>query len=243
MIRFTNIHKSFGKHRVLVNISFAAPDGQVTAIVGPNGSGKSTIIKLLLGLVSPESGEMFIDDRKLNGSCEYRRDIGYMPQIAKFPDNLTGAEALKMLRQLRNGFASAEIDNYPFDLGPELLKKTRTLSGGTRQKLSACVALMFDPQILALDEPTAGLDPISSGELKDRIRSERDKGKTIILTSHIMNELEELADNVIFLLEGSIEFSGTMSTLLQETSTDRLERALAELMRRHSRQSESGAAE
>ncbi|MBN4076347.1 ABC transporter ATP-binding protein [Gemmatimonas aurantiaca] len=234
MIRFSNIQKSFGKLHVLKNIDLVAPAGKVTAIVGPNGSGKSTIIKLLLGLVSSDSGELFIDNRKLNGDCEYRRHIGYMPQIARFPENLTGAEALNMLRQLRSGFNSNQSVNVPFDLGPELFKKTRTLSGGTRQKLNACVAFMFDPKILALDEPTAGLDPISSGELKELIRYERDCGKTIILTSHIMNELEELADNIIFLLEGRIEFSGSMESLLQETSADRLERALAELMRRRS---------
>jgi Cu-processing system ATP-binding protein len=163
---------------------------------------------------------------------DYRRRIGYMPQNPRFPENLTGSEVVAMLRDLRPESAIDEELFQEFALTPEMKKPVRTLSGGTRQKLNAAVAFLFRSSLLILDEPTAGLDPVASGILKAKILRARDGGASVILTSHILAELEELVDDVVFLLEGRVAFEGSIDQLRQSTGQDRLERAIAGLMKR-----------
>ncbi len=231
MIEFKNIEKRFGKYEVLKNISLNIEPGKITAIVGPNGSGKTTIIKSILGLVKPDSGEILINNVSVIKEFLYRKEIGYMPQVASFPDNLTVSEVFNMISDLRkqqiNG--SAEIIKT-LNLQPELNKKIRTLSGGNKQKVSACIALMFNPKIIILDEPTAGLDPVAAANLKKKIIEQRNAGKTIILTSHIMAEIEELSDNILFLIEGKIVFNGKVSDLVELSGQAKLENAIASMM-------------
>jgi Cu-processing system ATP-binding protein len=206
--------------------------GRVTAVLGPNGSGKTTLIKMILGLVRPDAGSIEIGGVRLNGDCAYRAGIGYMPQTARFPENLTGREILAMLEDLRGAGATGDRELIgAFELEAELDKPVRILSGGNRQKVSAAAALLFDPAIVILDEPTAGLDPIANGVLKDRIRRARTRGRTIILTGHVLSEVEQLADDVIVLLDGSMLSSGTLSELRAHTQEPTLERAIAHLMR------------
>ena len=155
-----------------------------------------------------------------------------MPQIARFPDNLTGAELMEMLVDLRGPSATLDRDLVDLmGLRGDLTKPLRTLSGGTRQKVNAVLAFLFSPSLLILDEPTAGLDPIASGVLKDKIRQERERGRTFILTSHVMTELEELADDIVLLLDGSVRFAGSLRELTARTKQINLERAIAQLMR------------
>lgn len=231
MIVFRGISKRFGKLEVLRDLDLEVAPGSVTAIVGPNAAGKTTLIKLLLGLAFPDSGQIAFDGLLLGADPSYRSRIGYMPQMARFPENLTGAELLRIVAELR-GQASAFDDDLVqrLALEGELGKPLRTLSGGTRQKLNAAVAFRFRPDLLILDEPTAGLDPISSGILKDRILHERGEGKTVIITSHVMSELDELADNVAFLSDGRIQYSGPVADLKRRTHEATLERAIARLM-------------
>jgi Cu-processing system ATP-binding protein len=205
----------------------------VTAVVGPNGAGKTTLIKILLGLARPDGGEVLFDGEPVSDDPGYRARVGYMPQIARFPENLTGAELLEMLQDLRGGAAIDRVDAElveEFGLADQLRKPLRTLSGGTRQKVNAVMAFLFGPDLLVLDEPTAGLDPVSSGVLKDKILSARAAGKTLILTSHVMSELEELADDVAFLLDGKVCFVGPVADLKRATRQVSLERALAHVM-------------
>ena len=204
MIVLKNIEKRFGKFHVLKNISFSVQPGKITAIVGPNGSGKTTIIKSILGLVKPDSGDILIDDKSIIGEHLYRKNIGYMPQVASFPENLTVQEVIKMISDLRDEKINIESNLIEIlNLIPEMSKQIKNLSGGNKQKLSAYIALIFNPSIIILDEPTAGLDPVASSNLKQRILEECSYGKTIFLTSHIMSEIEELADNILFLIDGS----------------------------------------
>jgi Cu-processing system ATP-binding protein len=163
----------------------------------------------------------------------YRAAIGYMPQHPHFPENLTGREVVRLLRELR-GHTMPEDDELfeAFALGPELDKPVRVLSGGTRQKLNAALAFMFRPRIVLLDEPTAGLDPVASGVLKARIRRVREGGVSILLVSHVLSEVEDLADDVLLLLEGKVEFQGSLRRLRETTGEPRLEQAVATLMRR-----------
>ena len=183
MIKCVGLEKRFDKLYALRDVNISVAKGRVTAVVGPNGSGKSTLIKSILGLVTPSNGYITVDGIRLNGEWEYRRMIGYMPQIAYFPSNLSARDVFHMVKSLRGVMGSPETPHIEaFNLGPEMDKPSRVLSGGNRQKASAVIALMFQPDILIFDEPTAGLDPISSRQLKTIISEQRDAGKTVILT-------------------------------------------------------------
>ncbi|MCR4416186.1 MAG: ABC transporter ATP-binding protein [Ignavibacteria bacterium] len=231
MITLYNIIKRYGKLEVLKGIDLNFSKGKISAIVGPNGSGKTTIIKIILGLVKPDYGKVIIDSKQINGNFLYRENIGYMPQVASFPENLTVLEVLSMIKDLRNRNDNPEENLIKeFELTGELTKPIKTLSGGNKQKLSAVISLMFDPDILIFDEPTAGLDPVVSSRFKDIVRNEKNRGKTIILTSHIMSEIEELADEIIFLLDGKIYYKGSLENLLLEKGEIKLEKAVAKIL-------------
>lgn len=234
MIRIVKLKKSFGKLEVLNEVSFQIQKGAITAIIGPNGSGKSTIIKSVLGLVKPDNGEIFVKEQKLNGESSYKKAIGYMPQAARFPENLRLNELIGMIKDLRHNPEGTDEELFrQFELEKEMDKAVRTLSGGTRQKVNAYIAFLFNPDILILDEPTAGLDPISSSFLKDKILKEKSNGKTVILTSHIMSELEELSEKIVFLLDGKICFEGSVDELREGTGEHKLERSIAHIMKGH----------
>lgn len=231
MISIFDLEKKFGKLEILKKINLEIAEGKITAIVGSNGSGKSTIMKSILGLVKPDRGEIVVDGITINDNYSYREKIGYMPQIARYPDNLSIIEVVSMLKDLRN----SELEINPeildaFNLYSELEKPFRTLSGGTKQKVNVLIAFLFNPKILFLDEPTSGLDPVSSSNFKDMIRNEKEKGKTIVLTSHIMSDIQELADDIAFLIDGKIKFNGTIDSFLFDRREESLERAIARLM-------------
>jgi Cu-processing system ATP-binding protein len=231
MLSIRSLTKSFGRQSVLQALDLEVRAGRVTAIIGPNGAGKTTLIKSVLGLTRPDGGEIRLDGERVAGDA-YRARIGYMPQIARFPENLTGAELVAMLTDLRGADADAlDVELVErWQLAPQLAKPLRALSGGTRQKVNAVLAFLFRPELLILDEATAGLDPVASGILKDKILAERARGRTFVVTSHIMSELEELADDVAFLVDGQVGFAGPVDDLLRRTRQATLERAVAELM-------------
>lgn len=240
MIRIEGLTKRFGTLEVLRDLDLEIAPGRVTAILGPNAAGKSTLIKCILGLVRPDGGRIRIAGETLNGSWRYREQIGYMSQEGRFPENLTTREVIDLIVDLRASSApssstsSAEdpsnLDRElipAFDLEPEMEKRVGHLSGGTRQKLAAVLAFLFAPEILILDEPTAGLDPVASSRLKDKIGRVRDDGRTVLLTSHLMSEVDELADHLVFLQEGTIRFEGSPDELKSRTGEALLERAIA----------------
>jgi len=231
MIEISKLTKRFGDHEVLRGVDLTVDRGRVMGIVGPNGAGKTTLIKTLLGLCQPTSGDILLDGRTILGQEAYRAHIGYMPQIARFPENLTALELFDMVRDLRGtpGVLDASLLRG-FALESQLDKPLRVLSGGTRQKVNACLALLFQPSLLVLDEPTAGLDPLSSAILKDRLLSLRGEGVTVLVASHIISELEELCDDVAFLLDGVTRFAGPIGELTSMTRQANLERAIAALM-------------
>ena len=231
MISINDLNKTYGTLKVLDRINLAIEDGEAVGIVGPNGSGKTTLIKTILALVKPDNGDIYVNGTHLNGNWQYRSDIGYMQQIARYPENLTVAEVLEMVKDVRED--SPELDTELIDtfrMQSEMNKRIYALSGGNRQKLSAVLAFMFNPSILILDEPTAGLDPRASSQLKDKIEREKANGKTLILTSHIMDEIDFLTDRIVFLLEGRIQFDGPKEQIIQQSGEEVLERAIAQLM-------------
>jgi Cu-processing system ATP-binding protein len=233
MIRIEKLNKRFGKLQVLDNLDLSIADGRITAILGPNGAGKTTLIKSILGLVKPDSGEIHVDGVRVNGDSAYRARIGYMPQIPRYPENLTVEEILEMIKDLRD--RSDDLDEELielFNLQTQFEKPFKTLSGGNRQRVSAALAFMFRPDLLFLDEPTAGLDPLASSMLKDKILRERAAGRTFVLTSHVMAEVEELADVVVYVLDGRVYFEESVDGLLERTGEPTLERAMARMMLR-----------
>ena len=233
MISVRALTKRFGGVDVLRGLDLDIHAGRITAIVGPNGAGKTTLIKSILGLTRPDGGELRFDGEPIIDAPGYRARIGYMPQIARFPENLTAADLVAMLADIRRDARRLDRELIVrFRLEPHMQKPLRTLSGGTRQKVNAVMAFLFDPDLYILDEPTSGLDPVSSGILQDRILAARTAGKTFILTSHVMSELDALADDVVFLLDGRVRFAGSVHDLKLRTRQFSLERALAEMMLR-----------
>lgn len=231
MIRINNLKKAFGPHLVLKGMDLTIPAGQATGVVGPNGAGKTTLIKTILGLVKADSGDIYINDIHLNGNYTYRRDIGYMPQQARYPEQMIVSELLNFIEEIRGEEAVFKEELIKeFNLEPELYKQLRVLSGGNKQKVGATLAMMFNPSILFFDEPTAGLDPRSSFIFKERIQKEKEAGKSVLITSHIMSELEQLVEHVIFILEGEIKYYGRIDELLKDNQQERLEGAIAKLM-------------
>jgi len=231
MIELSRVTKRFDSTDVLRGVDLSVGRGRVMGLIGPNGAGKTTLIKLLLGLAHPTSGEIRVAGKLVGADESYRAEIGYMPQIMRFPENLTAAELFATIADLRGSQAGVDpelIDQ--FRLGEHLDKPLRVLSGGTRQKVNAALALFLDPSILVLDEPTAGLDALSSAMLKDTIRARRSGGATVLVTSHIMSELEELCDEVAFLLDGVVRYAGPIAELTARTRQVNLERAIASLM-------------
>jgi len=231
MIKARGVSKSFGPIHVLEGIDVDIPMGEITAIVGPNASGKTTFNRILLGLVQPDAGEILFDGDSIIGQSAYRERIGYMPQAARFPENLCAGDVFEMIANLRG---TVRRDNELLDtlgMASILCTPFRQLSGGTRQRVNAALAFMFQPDLLILDEPTAALDPVSSSILKDKIRAERSRGRTFIVTSHVLSEVEELADRIIFLLDGTVRFAGRPAELMAATGEMRLERAVASVMR------------
>lgn len=234
MIQLSDLSKRYGKLQVLNSIDLSIDSGKITAIVGPNGAGKTTILKLILDLIKANRGSIRMDEKRIENDFKYRRHIGYMAQIARFPENLTVKKILTMIKDLREGRYETLDEEliHKFELQSEFDKQVKNLSGGNTQKVNASIAFLFAPEYLILDEPTASLDPIASSILKDKIKKEKAAGKTIILSSHIMAEVEELADEVIFLLEGSIYYQGSTEGLIQETGEENLERSIARMMKR-----------
>jgi Cu-processing system ATP-binding protein len=230
-ITMEGIQKAFDGRTVLAGVDVRFRPGRVTAVLGPNGAGKTTLLKMLLGLVRPDAGRIRIGDRDVSGDPEVRRRVGYMPQLPRFPDNLSGRELAAMLDDVR-GHTGPTDDRLleAFGLLPEWDKPFRTLSGGTRQKLNAALAFRYRPTVLVLDEPTAGLDPVAARILKERVREERREGRTMLLTSHDLLQLQALADDVVFLLDGRVRFAGPVDALLDGTGHGDLEGAIASLL-------------
>jgi Cu-processing system ATP-binding protein len=233
MIRIEHTSKRFKKLQVLDTINARFDRGQVVSLIGPNGSGKTTLIKCILGMVRPDSGRILVDEQLINGDPSYRENIGYMPQIGRYPDNMKIGQLFKMLQHIRN-IPAEKLDKTlveQFELEKIFDKPMRTLSGGTRQKVSAALAFLFDPVILILDEPTAGLDPLSAEILKEKILAEKKKNKLILITSHILSDLDELTTHIMYMQEGKIQFFKDMETLQEETGELRLGKAIARIMK------------
>lgn len=232
MIRTTNITKVFKGRKALDSVSVEFPPQSVTALVGPNGSGKTTLAKVLLGLVKPTDGSFTINGASGLDNAAARESMGYMAQIARYPENLTALEVVSMIKGLRHTVPTINVDEliHQFALTEHMAKPMRSLSGGTRQKVGAVIAFMFRPTILLLDEPTAGLDPIAADRLKEQILQARNNGAAVIVTSHLLSELQEVADRIVYLQEGRVIHHGSVDQLMVHSGTSSLTDAVLSLM-------------
>lgn len=233
MIRIEQLNKRFKKLQALQNVSATFSKGQVVSLIGPNGSGKTTLIKSILGIVKPDSGHIYFNNQPIDKQVAYRQHIGYMPQIGRYPDNMKIGQVLNMVQNIRNSNGQAIDEDLfqEFKMKDMLDKNMRSLSGGTRQKVSAVLAFMFDPEVLILDEPTAGLDPLASEILKDKIVAEKEKGKLILITSHVLSDLDELTTNIMYMQEGQLRFFETIDFIKDITGEQRLGKAIAQVMK------------
>jgi len=230
-VRVKNLKKRYGKLEVLKGINFVTNFGKITAILGPNASGKTTLVKCILGHVVPSDGEIYVKGLSTFKDVEYKKFIGYAPQEPDFPENLTPAEILNLISSVRETPPSrAKELMKTFGLENFMKRKIKNLSGGTKQKVNLLLALSFDAEILILDEPTVGLDPISNVRFKEVIIEEKERGKAILMSSHIISEVEELADEILFLMDGKVRIRGSVEEVKRIAGERKLERAIVKLL-------------
>lgn len=232
MIEIKELQKKFGKFEVLKNINLSCKKGECIALIGPNGCGKTTLIKSVLGMVLPDSGTIHFNGNSVLGEYLYREKIGYMPQIGRYPDNMTIGQIIEMIKKIRNSVDDLDEDLlHAFELEKMFDKQMRTLSGGTTQKVSAVLAFLFNPDVLILDEPTAGLDPLAAEVLKEKIIKEKEKGKLILITSHLLSELDDLITEIIFMQEGKVHFHQKVEELKETTGEEKISKAIAKILK------------
>ena len=232
MIKIKNLTKKFNKFTALQNIDLECKKGHSIAFIGPNGCGKTTLIKCILGLNVVESGDILVNGNSVKNDFLYREKIGYMPQIGKYPENMTIGQTIKMIQNNRKNIENLDTELLEaFELPKLYDKKMSTLSGGTTQKVSAVLAFMFHPEIIILDEPTAGLDPLASEILKNKIIKERKNGKLIIITSHLLSELDDMVNEIVCINEGKILVHQSVEDLKTETQQTKISDAITNILK------------
>jgi Cu-processing system ATP-binding protein len=228
MIDLNRVNKKLGKLQALDGVTLSFDAGKSYALIGPNGSGKTTLIKSILGMVIPTSGKIFVDKENIKDNWKYREKIGYMPQIGRYPENMRIGQLIDMMKNIRGNSRKTDEELVEaFNLPKILDKRMHALSGGTRQKVSAALAFLFHAPIMILDEPTAGLDPVSVEILKEKILREKDEGKLFVISSHILSDLDDLSTHIVYLFEGKIQYHNTIAILKEETQEERLGKAIA----------------
>ena len=232
MISIENLCKTFGRLTALDQVNLTLSTGKSYALVGPNGSGKTTLIKCILGMVKPTAGKILFNGKNISSEWKYREDIGFMPQIGKYPENMRIGELVEMMRAIRKDVKAVDEELIEaFKLYKIYDKKMHTLSGGTRQKVSASLAFLFHAPVMILDEPTAGLDPVSVEILKEKIIYERRIGKLMIISSHILSDLDELTTEMIYIFEGKVQYNNSIDSLKHETNETKLNKAVTTMIK------------
>lgn len=233
MIEIKNLTKKFNKFTALNEVNIRFNDGHSVALIGPNGCGKTTLIKCILGLNVVEDGDILVNNESVKEHYLYRKNIGYMPQIGRYPENMTIAQTIQMIKDTRK-VSESELDTElleAFELESIFDKKMSTLSGGTTQKVSAVLAFLFNPNIIILDEPTAGLDPLASEILKNKIIKEKNKGKLIIITSHLLSELDDIVSEIVFMNEGKVIVHQSVEELMTERKTEKISESIISILK------------
>lgn len=214
VIDLQSVTKSFGKVKALDGLTLQVGSGEVHGFLGPNGAGKSTTIRILLGILRHDSGTVrLLASDPWHDAVPLHRALAYVPGDVELWPNLTGGEAIDLFTRLRGGVNTAKRDELieRFDLDPR--KKGRTYSKGNRQKVALIAALASDVEVLLLDEPTSGLDPLMEAIFQECIKEATKEGRTVLLSSHILAQVEVLADHISIVRKGKIVESGSLMDL------------------------------
>lgn len=236
MIEVQGLSKSFGKIKAVQNLSFSASNGQITGLLGPNGAGKSTTLRMLYTLLKPDSGLARIDGFDVTQSpIDVQARIGVLSDAQGIYERLTARENIRYfgkLHGLRGQKLEKRMDELLIILDMQSIanRKTEGFSTGEQLKVAIARALVHDPGNVLLDEPTNGLDVKSTRAMRQFIRKLRDDGKCILLTSHIMQEVAALCDQIIIISNGIVAAQGTSDELLHKTGKDNLEDAFIEII-------------
>ena len=216
----SGLHKSYGSTHALDGLDLEVATGEVHGFLGPNGAGKSTTIRVLLGLLRGDAGDVsLLDGDPWRDAAKLHRRLAYVPGDVNLWPNLSGGEVIDLLGRLRGGIDQKKRASLleRFDLDPT--KKGRTYSKGNRQKVALVAALSSDVELLILDEPTSGLDPLMEEVFRQWIEEEREHDRTVLLSSHILSEVEALCDRVSIIRRGKVVETGTLSDLRHLTRT------------------------
>ena len=220
VIHTDGLRKSYGTTNALDGLDLDVAPGEVHGLLGPNGAGKTTAIRILLGLLRHDGGSVrLLGGDPWDDAVALHRRLAYVPGDVELWPNLTGGESIDLLAHLRGGVDPARREELlrRFDLDPT--KKGRTYSKGNRQKVAIVAALSSDVELLVLDEPTAGLDPLMEAVFKEYIREAKAAGRTVLLSSHILAQVEELCDRISIIRRGTVVESGTLTDLRHLTRT------------------------
>jgi len=231
MIQVQGISKSFGKVKAVQNVSFSAPDGQITGLLGPNGAGKSTTLRILYTLLKPESGSAQIDGFDVRESpLEVQSRIGVLADARGLYSRLTSRENIRYFGRL-HGLTGEALENkinsliVLLDMQPIADRKTEGFSTGEKLKVAIARTLVHDPQNVLLDEPTNGLDVMSTRAMRQFILRLREEGKCVLFTSHIMQEVAALCDQIVIISQGTVSAHGSPDDLRKQTGKENLEDA------------------
>lgn len=214
IVMINGLQKKFGKFQALHDVSFTVNAGEVVGFIGPNGAGKSTTIRALLGIIKRDAGDVKIFDKDVwKDSLEIHKRISYVPGDVALWGNLTGGEIIDLFIKLHGGGDKAKRDYLikRFELDPK--KKAKGYSKGNRQKVGLIAALSVDSDLYIFDEPTSGLDPLMEVIFQEEVEKFKNTGKAILLSSHILSEVERLADKVVIIRQGKIVETGTLDEL------------------------------
>lgn len=220
-IQVNQISKRFGSQQAVDQVSFEVEPGEIFGLLGPNGAGKTTTIRIILDIFKPDSGEVVVLGGKM--SEEKKNRIGYLPEERGLYQDITLETCLNYLARLKGlkpAEAAARVEQMMkrFDLYDHRKKKVKELSKGMQQKAQLIITLVHDPQLIIIDEPFSALDPVNTQMVKDLLREERDKGKTIVMCSHQMHQVEELCDRLVLINRGKVMLYGKLDDIRRQYS-------------------------
>jgi ABC-2 type transport system ATP-binding protein len=228
VLRLEHVNKSFGNKEVLKDINFHVNSGEIIGYIGSNGAGKSTTIKIILGLIDDYEGDVYVFGDKVKGKAEYKRKIGYVPEVSDMYDNLTAKEYISFIGMLYGMDSNAAVMKASemldvFGIQGAMEGRIHTFSKGMRQKLSIVAGMLHNPDILFLDEPLGGIDANSVLVFKEIIQKLKNNGKTIFYSSHILEVVEKLSDRILLINEGTIIIDGSVEEVMKKQSDTSLE--------------------
>jgi len=229
VLELKGITKRFGKFTAVEDVSFGIREGEVFGFIGPNGAGKSTTIRAIIGAISPSSGEVLLHGKPVIAQPDYRKHIAYVPGDVQLWPNLTGGEVIRFFMKMSGNADTEKMETLirEFRLDPK--KKCKTYSKGNRQKVALISAFLSDADLLIFDEPTTGLDPLMERTFHRHVLAAKSEGKSILLSSHILSEVEKLADRIAIIREGKIIETGRFSELKHITRVHYLVRTPEDL--------------